>query len=46
MRKRLITILLLGSLVVLPVLLAGCGNGSDAFRLGDCRLGDVDCRLQ
>ena len=49
MRKRVMTILLLGLLLIPPLLLTGCGgddDGSESFVIGACRLGDQDCRLQ
>lgn len=46
MRNLLLLIFLLGFLLLLPLVFAGCGDDAETFQLGDCRLGDVDCRLQ
>ncbi|GIX46313.1 MAG: hypothetical protein KatS3mg131_0524 [Candidatus Tectimicrobiota bacterium] len=40
-------VLLLTLLFMLPLLTTGCEDeGPRAFVLGECRLGDPDCRLQ
>ena len=47
MGKRLMIIFLLASLLILPILLMGCGdNDPGPFILGKCRLNDTDCQLQ
>lgn len=47
MRKRVMTVLLLGLLLIPSLWLTGCGgDGSESFVLGECRLGDRGCRLQ
>ena len=46
MRAPLLLIMLLGSLIILPLLLTSCSDGPEAFALGECRLGDADCRLE
>lgn len=48
MRNFSVAMFLLCSLLILPLLVTGCGDDdeSQTFQLNDCRLDDANCRLQ